>query len=146
MKDMAENNQTTLYALSADKQKLTRKDYKRSFLGSEIEGRKSWNLTPCTNTQERSKVRTVSRIWQRIIKPLSMRWAQTKNSLHKIQQLMSEIRQKKLQILELTCCKDVPSCVHSHPKFTCQTQSISGSHTWAPTSKNQHARITNDNV
>ena len=41
------------------------KDYKRSCLGSEIKGRNSWNLTTCTNTQNRLKVRTVSRIWQK---------------------------------------------------------------------------------
>ena len=40
-----------------------------------------------------------------------------------------------VQILQLTCCSHVGLFVDSHPTFTCQTQSISGSHTWAPTSR-----------
>jgi len=35
-----------------------------------------------------------------------------------------------LQILELTYCSHFGLFVDSHPKFTCQTQSISVSHTW----------------
>ena len=44
---------------------------------------------------------------------------------------MGSERRQKLQILELTPCSHVELFVDSHPKFTCQTQSISGSHTWA---------------
>ena len=50
------------------------KDYKRSCFGSEIKGRNSRNLTSCTNTHDRLKVRNASRICQKIINPLSMRW------------------------------------------------------------------------
>ena len=58
------------------------KDYKRSCFGSEIKGRNSWNLTGCTNTHDRLMVRNTSRICQKIIKPLSMRWTTTKEELH----------------------------------------------------------------
>jgi len=51
------------------------KDYKRSCFGSEIKGRNSRNLTSCTNTNDRLKVRNTSRICQKTIKPLSTRWA-----------------------------------------------------------------------
>ena len=49
------------------------KDYKRSCFGSEIKGRNSRNLTSCTNTNDRLKVRNTSRICQKTIKPLSTR-------------------------------------------------------------------------
>ena len=56
------------------------KDYKRSCFGSEIKGRNSRNLTVCTNTHDRLKVRNTSRICQKTIKPLSMRWTPTNKS------------------------------------------------------------------
>ena len=56
------------------------KDYKRSCFGSEMKGRNSWNLTACTNTHDRLKVRSTSRICQKTIKPLSMRWGTTKKT------------------------------------------------------------------
>jgi len=64
---------------STDKQTLARKQYTRACLGSDIEGRgrKSWNLTGSTDTQDRFKVRNMSRIWHRIIQTLSMRWGTT---------------------------------------------------------------------
>jgi len=70
IKNMPENNQKTLYALSTDKTELHIK---------------------------------------------SMKWVVRGG--------------KKLQTLELTICSNVGLFVDSHPKFTCQTQSISGSHT-----------------
>ena len=46
---------------------------------------------------------------------------------------MGSERRQTLQILELTPCSHVELIVDSHPKFICQTQEISGSHTWATT-------------
>jgi len=58
------------------------KDYKLSCFGSEIKGRHSRNLTACTNTHDRLQVRNRSRTCKKIIKPLSIRWAPTKEELH----------------------------------------------------------------
>jgi len=51
---------------------------------------------------------------------------------HQSHEMSSERRSKKLQILELTSCSHVGLFVDSRPKFTCQTQEISGSHTSRP--------------
>jgi len=48
---------------------------------------------------------------------------------HQRHEISSERRSKKSQILELTICSHVGVFIDSHPKFTCQTQEISGSHT-----------------
>jgi len=114
------------------------KDYKRPCFGSEIKGRNSWNLTTCTNTHDGFKVRNASRICQKIIKPLSMRWAPANKSCTTKPQNEKWEEAIFLQILELTSCSHVGLFVHSHPKVTCQTQEISGSHTsrrWARANK-----------
>ena len=120
------------------------KDYKRSCFGSEIKGRNSWNLTACTNTHDRLKVRNTSRTCQKIIKPLSLRWATTKEELHIKGMKWVAKGVKKLQRLELTRCSHVGLFVDSHPKFTCQTQSISGSHTWARANNSSTTKSQNE--
>ena len=47
---------------------------------------------------------------------------------HQRYKMSCERRPKTLQILELTPCSHVGLFVDSHPKFTCQKHSISGSH------------------
>jgi len=53
-----------------------------------------------------------------------------------------------MQILELTSCSHPGVFVDSHPKFTCQTQSISGSHTWGLWNwkgcERRHRRVDNE--
>ena len=119
------------------------KDYKRSCFGSEIKGRNSRNLTSCTNTHDRLKVRNASRICQKTIKPLSTRWAPTNKSCTSKTQNEKWKEAFYLQILELTRCSHVGLFVDSHPKVTCQTQEISGSHTWAPTNKSCTSQTQN---
>jgi len=65
----------------------------------------------------------------------SRRWAPTRKSCTTKPQNEKWEEAIFLQILELTCCSHVGLFVDSHPKFTCQTQSISGSHTWAQANK-----------
>ena len=65
-----------------------------------------------------------------------------KAELH-IKDMKSVVRggPKKCKILELTRCSHVGLFVDGHPKFTCQTQYISGSHTWAPTNKSCASKV-----
>ena len=96
------------------------KDYKRSCFGSEIKGRKSWNLTSCTNTHNRLKVRNTSRICQKTIKPLSMRWAPTRKSCTSKPWRSSERSQKSykscnLHAVVMSDCSLIATR-HSHAK------------------------------
>ena len=120
----AQNNQLVrpldYAALSADTQKPARKDYKQSFLDSEIEGRKSWNLTDCTNTKDRINVTTVSRIRQRIIKTLYMRWGMRKG--HGVM-YACECRQKGHFLLNFLTGWSVESTNTAHTKFQSESKS-----------------------
>jgi len=78
------------------------KENKRSYFGSGIKGRNSWNLTACTNTHNRLKVRNTSRTCQKIIKPLSMRWAPTSKRLLRkgLQTIMFRLRNQGSKLVK----------------------------------------------
>ena len=89
---------------STDKQTLARKEYTQACLGSDIEGRgrKSWNITGSTNTQDRFKVWNKSRIWLRIILTLSMRWVRANTNFEFLsQQAQVEIKRGKVCVEEV---------------------------------------------
>jgi len=92
---------------------------------------KYWNLHPvvmsdCSFIATRNSHAKHNKLVGRIPRIPELRQSRVAHQRHEIS---SENRTKKLQILELTRCSHVGLFVDSHPKVTCQTQEISGSHT-----------------
>ena len=134
-------NQWVAY-LSNDKAELNIQDIKSVVRGGP-KNRKYWNLhavvmSDCSliATQNSHAKNNISVV--RIPRGAEHRQSRVAHQRHDIS---SERRSKKFKILELTACSHVGLFVHSHPKFTCQTQSISGLHTWAPTEEELDIKV-----